>query len=588
MLRRLASFAATCVSILVVVLVVSQFKEQGSVSPNTATATVSPALNAVYISVIYAPEAERYMSQAITDFNQAYANGINPLSGRALQTGERPIHVTGRAGSSGIVMQGIVNAIIAPNNANVETPTVFIPAVSHWLVLGNYRAGVQLFDLHNEPTALSAIVIAIWQSKYDALSRAYPGEALGWKHLLEVMQKGWNAYGIADRDAVYYGHTDPYISSTGLSTLIMEFYASARYNAQQTTRRLTVTNVRDSAVQGGVHAIHAAIKHYSRRTTEFKNYIAQGGSEYIDFTTLPENEFLQITEGKAGAPPIEPLIAMYPSEGTFWHDYPFAIVNASWVSAEQRAAAIVFRNYVLSETVQQLVLAGGFRPVNPNIPLTYPYVAELGVDPMQPQTVLDIPDAHVIAEIQQSWSYVKKEADIWLLIDTSGSMAGEKMDQARRAALAFLDNVEQRTRVGLATFDDEIRVLVEIDSLERNRDVLHQQINNLHPKGGTALYASILHILDLLKDEPNNRHIQAIVVLSDGQDTSGTTTLQEVTQRISTDSPSGEAVLVIPVAYGSDADISALNALANASKTRVQPGDPENITSVLEVISGYF
>ena len=47
-------------------------------------------------------------------------------------------------------------------------------------------------------------------------------------------------------------------------------------------------------------------------------------------------------------------------------------------------------------------------------------------------------------------------------------------------------------------------------------------------------------------------------------------------------------VLVIPVAYGSDADIATLNAIARASSTKVQSGDPDDILQVLEIISSYF
>ena len=47
-------------------------------------------------------------------------------------------------------------------------------------------------------------------------------------------------------------------------------------------------------------------------------------------------------------------------------------------------------------------------------------------------------------------------------------------------------------------------------------------------------------------------------------------------------------VILIPVAYGSDADINALNALARASNTKVQSGDPQSILGVLQIISSYF
>jgi hypothetical protein len=46
--------------------------------------------------------------------------------------------------------------------------------------------------------------------------------------------------------------------------------------------------------------------------------------------------------------------------------------------------------------------------------------------------------------------------------------------------------------------------------------------------------------------------------------------------------------VVIPIAYGSDADISTLNSIARAANTKVQSGDPEEIRTLLELISSYF
>ena len=111
---------------------------------------------------------------------------------------------------------------------------------------------------------------------------------------------------------------------------------------------------------------------------------------------------IYINQGKTAYKPPERLVALYPTEGTFWHEHPFAIPNTDWVTPEQRDAARVFTQYILSETIQQKTLAAGFRPANPKVPLGYPIVPELGVDPNQPATVLDVPDPSVIAAVQQS------------------------------------------------------------------------------------------------------------------------------------------------------------------------------------------
>ena len=213
--------------------------------------------NAVEISIIYAPESDLYLKEAIEAFNQTSAAGKNPVTNQALASGEKPVWVSGVSGSSGTIAQGIINAFIAPNNENVEKPTIFSPSVSHWLALVNFQTGREVFTLADcPPTALAPVVMAIWESRLRAIQNKNGGQPVGWEELLEVMNSpnGWADYGIGgNRTTVYYGHTDPYISSTAISTLIAEFYASARYHASQ-----------HHNVFGTKNLLNAAIKEYGR------------------------------------------------------------------------------------------------------------------------------------------------------------------------------------------------------------------------------------------------------------------------------------------------------------------------------------
>ncbi len=485
--------------------------------------------------------------------------------------------------------------MIAPNNSNVAKPTIFEPSDSDWLALVNQQTGQKIFDLADSPsTALAPVVMAIWQSRLDAIKKKNGGKPVGWEELMAVMDlpNGWADYGIpGDRTTVYYGHTDPYVSSTALSTLIAEFYSSARYNAGQTDlRKLDMNTVRNPAVQAGVRKIETLIKHYSSRTTEFKEYIAQGPT-YLDFVALEENDLIYINQGKTQYKPPEKLVALYPKEGTFWHEHPFGIPNAPWVTAEQRSAAKVFTEYIRSETVQRKVLENGFRPVNPKVPIGYPIVPELGVDPDQPATVLTVPDPDVIAAVQTSWQYVKKQGDILMLIDTSGSMEGDKIDQARQAATQFMEKMSAKNRIGLMTFSDAPQMQDELGLAEDVKTQIDQHIAAMNVNGSTALYDALIASIDKLQslETPQGEdRIRAIVLLSDGDDTASTATLNDVLDKISAARTGRNPILVIPVAYGSDADISALNSIAQASSTKVQSGDPKDIQQLLEIISSYF
>jgi Ca-activated chloride channel homolog len=302
---------------------------------------------------------------------------------------------------------------------------------------------------------------------------------------------------------------------------------------------------------------------------------------------LEENDIIFINQGLTNYTPPEPLVALYPAEGTFVHDHPYAIPNADWVTDEQRAAALIFREYVLSKTVQEQVLAAGFRPVNPEVAMGYPFVPELGVDPDQPKTVLETPSINVIKEVQQNWSYVKKKADIWLVIDVSSSMQGEKLDKAKEAALAFVKNIDPSNRVGLIVFSNGVQVQVPLDVVEKNQAELEKHIGLLYANGGTALFDALNRSIDLLTEIEGER-IRAVVLLSDGQDTTSTLTLNAITDKIKDGQNTPNPVIVLPVAYGDDADRTTLDTIAEASKTRVKSGDPSQIQQILQDILSFF
>ncbi|MFQ3658157.1 MAG: extracellular solute-binding protein, partial [Anaerolineae bacterium] len=396
----------------------------GCTGDGGGSSSAAPA-NAIEITIIYAPESADYLPTIMNQFNESYRQGINPVTGQRLAAGERPIFITGRDGSSGTVMQGIVNAVLTPNSENVARPTIFQPSVRHWLALANYQARRELFDLADSPaTANAPVVMAIWESRLRAIQQTVGYDNIGWEELLMVMNSanGWQDFGLPNaRRTVFYGHTDPFVSSTGLSTLIAEFYAAAR-SVGINERTLSLSTVNNEEVRAGVRAIEQLIRHYSTRTTEFKNYIAQG-PDYLDFVALEENDLIAINRGLTAYQPPERLVALYPKEGTFFHDHPMAIVNANWVTDEQRAAARIFIDYVRLPAQQEYIMGFGFRPVIAGVPLGFPFEAQYGVTKEGPSVLLDPPPPDVIAAVQNTWEFVKKQADIILLIDVSGSMA---------------------------------------------------------------------------------------------------------------------------------------------------------------------
>jgi len=589
---------------------------QGFESYGERGVSARPA-NAVDVFIVYSPESQEYMPGIIEAFNRASAQGTNPATGQSWGD-QRPIFVAGQqptTGSSGSVARGIIAAIDNPGASDVYHPTIYQPSVSTWLDLVNFETGDPVFDLATaQPTALTPVVIGIWESLYNALVARF-GTDIGWEDLLAVLNSpnGWADFGIDNgRRAVFYGHADPAFSSTGLSATISVFYACARQNGF-TDRRLNLQAVSSGDVQDCVRGVENLVRHYARRTEDFLEYIARG-PDYLDFLALEETDLICLNRGatqgdQTCTKPSEKLIAIYPEDGTFWHEHPFGIVNATWVTDEQKVGARIFTDFVLTPAMQRIIMAQGYRPANPDVAPEFPLVAENGIDVNQPRAILDIPQTTVINSIQQGWGLIKKPADIMILVDTSGSMdSDDKLDTARPALTEFIRQMNTRNRVGLTTFSDRVQLWAPMAPVEQNAralnlyiscqgDGVYQPPRNalygrcLQPDGSTSLYTALRTALDMTAAVSDPDRIRAILLVSDGQDTCdaiGCATLDDVVSKIVETRKTLNPVIIIPVAYGADADTATLSEIARVSFTTLVTGDPNNIRELLNLISGYF
>ena len=115
-----------------------------------------------------------------------------------------------------------------------------------------------------------------------------------------------------------------------------------------------------------------------------------------------------------------------------------------------------------------------------------------------------------------------------IVLDTSGSMAGRKMAAARAAVRRLLvDLLGPQDEFFLYRFDHTPH-LMEGWTNDRNR--MSSALQRMHPEGGTALYDAVAKALPLLKSGRHRK--KALLVISDGIDTSSDTKLQTLKQLI--------------------------------------------------------
>jgi VWFA-related protein len=115
-----------------------------------------------------------------------------------------------------------------------------------------------------------------------------------------------------------------------------------------------------------------------------------------------------------------------------------------------------------------------------------------------------------------------------IVLDTSGSMSGEKMAAARDALERFVfDLLGPEDEMFLYRFDSE-PMLVQGWTGDRRR--LVRGLGSVTPTGGTALYDTVAEAIPLAAS--GTRRKKALVIISDGNDTNSEATVNEVRQLI--------------------------------------------------------
>ena len=106
------------------------------------------------------------------------------------------------------------------------------------------------------------------------------------------------------------------------------------------------------------------------------------------------------------------------------------------------------------------------------------------------------------------------KADFVFTIDTSGSMSGDKIRFARKAAKRFVGALFEDEEAGLVAFDGFASVR---QPLTTDREALNRSISNLGARGGTDLPEGIRTGANLVANNGNENRTDEMILLADGQ-----------------------------------------------------------------------
>jgi Ca-activated chloride channel homolog len=170
--------------------------------------------------------------------------------------------------------------------------------------------------------------------------------------------------------------------------------------------------------------------------------------------------------------------------------------------------------------------------------------------------------------------------DVIVVLDTSGSMEGEKIEQAREALLYVLDHLNPEDRFNVVEFSTGAREYARDLNPAADADDAAEWVRRLQATGGTDINLALLSALDMV--EPGRPTL--LLFLTDGLPTEGEVETGRILDNVADVAP--DNVRLFAFGVGDDVDAILLDSLSGAHHGRttyVRPGE-----ALDEAVSGFY
>ncbi|WP_341952604.1 VWA domain-containing protein [Salinibacterium sp. TMP30] len=315
--------------------------------------------------------------------------------------------------------------------------------------------------------------------------------------------------------------------------------------------------------------------------------------------------------------PEEPLVALYPSEGTAALTYPFILVANSSVSALEESRMTDEERAVLAEAeTNRASLLEGFAKLvrgSDQVLNAEGFRDNAGGGEILASGVIAAPtqtrsmgDTDEMVSILRNWNALNLRSRILTVVDVSGSMLERAWDGQRRIEM-FQNSAEDafstlseddelgmwlfsKERVGVEDWEDVagIRSMNDpehVNNLQAIIDSLPSRIN-----GYTGLNDTVLAAVTHVREAYNPDKVNSVMLITDGrnEDDNGIS-LQQLLDKLTSmiDKDTDEPVPVVLVGIGPDTDVEAMRKIAQATGgTAYQANNPTELSTVmLEALS---
>ena len=152
-------------------------------------------------------------------------------------------------------------------------------------------------------------------------------------------------------------------------------------------------------------------------------------------------------------------------------------------------------------------------------------------------------------------------ANYIFVIDTSGSMSGDKLNDVKAAIRELFQKLKDDDVIGIIVFNTKVKTLLKATRVNQiNTDKFSQIISGMTADGGTDINIALSFGIDEIMRYGNNNTLNHIYLFSDGQPNSGEDNWMKIRQNV--DAKTRGNIRLSTFAFGSDADTKELDALA--------------------------
>ncbi|AFZ44147.1 von Willebrand factor type A [Halothece sp. PCC 7418] len=374
---------------------------------------------------------------------------------------------------------------------------------------------------------------------------------------------------------INFVHTAPTRSNSGLQTLVAEF-ASVSGKAPE---QMTVADVQ--TYQDQVREIESKIARYGTSTGSLAQDMVENGVFWASIASVYESLVIEANSNSNNNTRYE---AVYPQD-TFTSNLRAIVPQAPWVNEQEQAAAQQVIEFLRSEEIQAIATDLGLRPGVPGIPLGDKFSQQYGVNPNATYNSLRPPSPEVVEAMLKSWrDYAKKPSQVVVVVDSSGSMAGSKLPAVQSTLRTYIESLGPKEKIALIDFDNRIQSPVEVDGTPQGQQRGMQFITNLRADGGTRLYDATLQARNWLQNNYQEDAINAVLILTDGEDSGSEVSFQRLTQQLEKNSFSSDRrIAFFTVGYGKEGEFNpdVLQKMAELNGGYYRKGNPQTLSQLM-------